>query len=183
MEQNGHKWFPEARFGMFIHWGLYSVAGGCWKGVHVPWVSEWLMRKCKVPICEYETLAGEFNPVDFNADEWARTAAEAGMKYMVVTAKHHDGFCMYKTAYDSYNIVDATPFGRDPMKELAASCKKYGVKLGFYYSQDQDWHEKGATGNTWDFAAEDQNPEAFQAYLERKVKPQIRELLTNYGEI
>ena len=183
MDQAGHKWFPEARFGMFIHWGLYSLAGGSWKGMHVPWVSEWLMRKCKVPIREYETLTKEFNPVDFNADEWVRAARDAGMKYMVVTAKHHDGFCMYKTAYDSYNIVDATAFGRDPMKELAESCRKYGVKLGFYYSQDQDWHEKGATGNTWDFAESDQNPEAFQAYLERKVKPQVRELLTNYGEI
>lgn len=177
------KWFEDARFGMFIHWGLYSLTGGSWKGMHVPWVAEWIMRKFKIPIREYEALAREFDPVDFNADEWAKAAAGAGMKYMVITAKHHDGFAMYHSACDKFNIVDSTPFGRDPMAELAESCRKYGLKLGFYYSQDQDWHEEGATGNTWDFPESSRNPEAFQAYLDRKVKPQVRELLTNYGDI
>ena len=176
-------WFDKARFGMFVHWGLYALPGGVWQGMDIPWVSEWLMRKFKIPIIQYEKLAARFKAEKFNAGHWAETAAEAGMKYMVVTAKHHDGFSMFKTAYDHYNIADATPFGKDPMLELAPACRRAGIRLGFYYSQDQDWHEKGATGNTWDFRAEDQNPAAFQAYLDRKVKPQLRELLTNYGEV
>ncbi|MBO4633286.1 MAG: alpha-L-fucosidase [Lentisphaeria bacterium] len=176
-------WFDEARFGMFVHWGLYAVTGGIWQGMDVPWVSEWLMRKFKIPIPQYEQLAARFKAEKFNAELWAETARDAGMKYMIVTSKHHDGFSMFKTAYDRYNVVDSTPFGKDPMLELARACRQAGIRLGFYYSQDQDWHEKGATGNTWDFREEDQNPAAFQAYLDRKVKPQVRELLTQYGDV
>lgn len=178
-----NEWFPEARFGMFVHWGLYSVAAGQWKGMDVPWVAEWMMRKFAVPVAEYEQLAKQFKAEKFNAEEWICTLAHAGMKYIVITAKHHDGFAMFHSRYDKYNIVDATPFGRDPMKEIAAACEKYGIRLGFYYSQDQDWHEAGASGNTWDFAPETKTPEAFQKYLDTKVKTQLRELLTNYGKI
>ena len=181
MENNLTQWLTQARFGMFIHWGLYSLAGGNWKGVDTPWVAEWLMRKHKVPVRDYETLAARFNPVKFDARAWARTAAEAGMKYMVVTSKHHDGFALFHSRADRFNIVDATPFGRDPLAELAEACRDAGIRLGFYYSQDQDWHEAGATGNTWDFP--EKTPAAFAAYLESKVKPQLRELLTNYGDV
>ena len=141
------NWFENARFGMFIHWGLYAVPGGQWDGMDVPWVSEWVMNKFRIPIKEYEKLAAQFNPVKFNADQWVARIRDAGMKYLVFTAKHHDGFAMFHSTYDKYNVVDATPFGRDVLAELAAACKKYGIKLGCYYSQDQDWHEADASGN------------------------------------
>lgn len=175
--------FNELRYGMFIHWGVYSVFGGEYKGMTVPWVAEWIMNKFHIPVAEYTAAAANFNPVNFNADEWVRKACDAGMKYIIFTAKHHDGFCMFKSTYDNYNIVDATPFKRDVVRELADACRKYGLKLGCYYSQDLDWHEEGATGNVWDFKAENKTPEAFQKYLDTKVKHQLRELLTNYGEL
>jgi len=112
-----------------------------------------------------------------------RTAAEAGMKYMVITSKHHDGFAMFDSSWDDYNIVKATPFRRDPLKELAEAAQKYGVRLGFYYSHEQDWYEPGAYGNFWDFTKEQRSPEAFDAYLNGKVRHQVRELLTNYGPV
>ncbi len=174
-------WFTDAKFGMFIHWGLYAVPGGTWKGIDTPWVSEWIMRKLKIPVGEYEQLAKEFNPVKFDAAEWVKTAKDAGMKYMVITSKHHDGFAMFHSKYDKFNIVDATPFKRDPLKELAEECRKAGIRLGFYYSQDQDWHEAGASGNDWDF--KNKTEEAFAEYLEKKVKFQLKELLTNYGDV
>lgn len=174
-------WFEIARFGMFIHWGLYAIPGGKWKGMETPWVSEWVMHRYRVPKAEYEKLAKKFNPIHFDAEKWVKAAADAGMKYMIFTAKHHDGFAMFHSKCDPYNIVDASPFKRDVVGELAEACKKYGLRLGLYYSQDQDWHEEGASGNTWDFPPT--NKEKFEAYLERKVKPQLRELLTNYGKI
>ncbi len=137
------------------------------------------MRLAEISVKDYETLADRFNPVDFDADAIVRLAREAGMKYVVITAKHHDGFAMFKSAVSNFNIVDATPFGRDPIKELADACKREGLKLGFYYSQFQDWHEIDAAGNTWDFPV----PGNFDRYLEEKALPQIRELLTNYGPI
>lgn len=174
-------WLTQARFGMFVHWGLYSLTGGTWKGADTPWVAEWVMRKHKVPVREYEALAGRFNPVKFDARKWAEAAVDAGMKYLVVTSKHHDGFALFHSRASGFNIVDATPFKRDPLAELAEACRDVGLKLGFYYSQDQDWHEPGGSGNSWDFP--EKTPEAFVAYLENKVKPQLRELLTNYGDV
>ena len=109
------------------------------------------MNRGKIPVAEYRAFAKEFNPVKFNADEWVRTAKDAGMKYIVITSKHHDGFAMFDSKASDWNIVKATPFGRDPLKELAAACKKYGLKLGFYYSQAQDWNNGGsAAGGKWD---------------------------------
>jgi len=175
------RWLKEAKFGMVIHWGLYSIPAGTWNGIDIPWVSEWLMRKLKIPVCEYEKLASQFNPVKFNARKWVRTAVDAGMKYIVITAKHHDGFALFHSKCDRFNIVDSTPFGKDPLAELAEECRKAGIRLGFYYSQDQDWHEAGASGNTWDFP--NKTDEAFVQYLGSKVKPQVRELLTNYGDV
>ena len=121
------------------------------------------MRKFRIPRTEYRKLAADFNPTGFDADLWMCTAAEAGMKYMVITSKHHDGFAMFDSSWDDYNIVKATSFGRDPLKELAEAGKKYGVRLGFYYSHEQDWYEKGAYGNFWDFTKEERTPEAFDA--------------------
>lgn len=175
-----HRWYQEAKFAMFIHWGLYSKQGGIWEGEHHYGISEWLMKRGEIPVEDYETIADGFNPVNFDADAIAQLAVDAGMKYIVITSKHHDGFAMFHSKVSEYNIVDATPFGRDIIKELADACKRYGLKLGFYYSQSQDWHEKNAMGNTWDFKEEELD---FQKYLHEKAIPQVKEILTNYGDI
>lgn len=189
-------WWREARFGMFIHWGLYAVPAGTWKGQEMPEIGEWVMSKYRIPILKYAKLTESFNPVKFDADQWVQVAKQAGMRYMMFTAKHHDGFAMFKSESDPYNIVDATPFHRDPVGELAAACQKHGLKFGFYYSQALDWHEPDAGGtepggepnvggmswgNNWDFP--DHASKRFDRYFEKKVKPQLRELLTKYGPI
>ena len=173
-------WWREARFGMFIHWGLYAVPAGVWKGRKIPGIGEWIMHRARIPVKEYEPLAKKFNPVKFNAKEWVRVAKDAGMKWIVITAKHHDGFCMFETKLTDYNIVKATPFKRDPLKELAEACKEEGIRLGFYYSQTLDWHHPDGVGNDWDY---DPNEKNFSRYFEEYVKPQVRELLTNYGPV
>jgi len=175
------QWWRQARFGMFIHWGLYAVPAGEWKGKPIPGIGEWIMNRARIPVAEYEQLARQFNPVKFNAEEWVRLAKDAGMKYIVITSKHHDGFAMYGSKASSYNIVDATPFKRDPMKELAAACRKAGIRLCFYYSHAQDWHERDGAGNDWDFPPDPQKN--FAKYFEEKAKPQVRELLANYGPL
>ena len=176
------KWWREARFGMFIHWGIYSVPAGTWQGKQVPGIGEWIMNRGKIPVADYAKFAGEFNPVKFDADAWVRLAKEAGMKYIVITSKHHDGFAMFKSAASPYNIFDATPFKRDPLKELAAACRQHGVKLGFYYSQAQDWHHRGgaASGGQWDKPAQEGD---MDAYLRDIAVPQVKEILTNYGPV
>lgn len=171
--------FDDTKFGMFIHWGLYALPAGEWKGQYVRGIGEWIMFRARIPVKEYEQLATRFNPVRFNADEWAQLAKDAGMRYLVITSKHHDGFAMYGSRASKYNIVDATPYGKDPMKDLSAACSKRGIGFGFYYSQDQDWHEPNGRGNDWDFPAQRQP----QAYLENKVLPQVKELLTGYGKL
>src|SRR5579872_1209240 len=118
------KWFREARFGLFIHWGLYSIPAGEWKGEQIPRLGEWIMNTAKIPVAEYEKLATQFNPVKFNADAWAQLAVDSGMKYVVITSKHHDGFAMYHSTVSKYNVVDATPFKRDVIKELSAACAR-----------------------------------------------------------
>lgn len=174
----GQVWWKTAKFGMFIHWGLYSHLAGEWKGTPTPGVGEWIMKNSEIPVEEYEEIAREFNPVNFDADEWVQLAKDAGMKYLVITAKHHDGFAMYHSKCSPYNIVDATPFHRDPMAELADACQKADIKLCFYYSQAQDWHDPNGYG----IGAPDEEKD-FRQYFEQKCKPQIRELLTQYGEI
>ncbi len=164
------EWWRDARFGMFIHWGPYAVFGGEYKGQIVHGGAEWIMYTLKIPVKEYEARAKTFNPVDFDADKWVKTAKEAGMKYIVITSKHHDGFCMWHTKLTDYNIVDYTPFGRDVLKELSQACKKEGMKLGFYYSI-MDWHNPLAHGDS------------FPKYREEYMKPQLKELLTNYGDV
>jgi alpha-L-fucosidase len=175
------QWFREAKFGLFIHWGLYAVPAGEWKGQPVAGVGEWIMNYAKIPVKEYEQLAAQFNPVKFDAEEWVKMAEDAGMKYIVITSKHHDGFAMYGSKVSKYNIVDATPFKCDPIKELAKACARHGIKLGFYYSQAQDWHEPNGAGNTWDFGPDDQKD--FDQYLREKAEPQLKELLTGYGPV
>jgi alpha-L-fucosidase len=181
-------WWRQARFGMFIHWGLYSIPAGTWNGKPVPGIGEWIMNMGSIPVADYEALASKFNPTAFSAHGIVALAKSAGMKYIVITAKHHDGFAMFDSKADPFNIVAATPFHRDPIRELAEECRKQGIKLGFYYSQDQDWTAPGGaaykTGNHdlpshhWDPAQDGD----FATYLHTKAIPQLKELLSNYGE-
>jgi len=177
------EWFRHDKFGLFIHWGLYSIPAGYWKGQRSPGIGEWIMNRMKIPATEYAQLATQFNPVKFDADAFAQLAVDAGMKYVVITSKHHDGFALFRSAASPYNVVDATPFKRDIIKELSAACARHGLRFGVYYSQSQDWHERGGAGNNWDFpsnAVKDKDG-SFDLYLRQKVEPQLRELLTNYG--
>ncbi len=173
-------WWREAKFGMFIHWGVYAIPAGVWKGEHIPGIGEWIMLRAEIPIAEYEKLAPQFNPVKYDADEIVKLAKAAGQKYIVLTSKHHDGFCMYGSAETDYNIVDATPYGKDILKDLADACAREGLKLGLYYSQTQDWHHSDGFGNTWDFNEDEQD---FADYIDNYVKPQVREILSDYGPI
>ena len=174
-------WWREARFGMFIHWGIYAVPAGIWKGKDVPGIGEWIMSRARIPVPEYEKLANDFNPVKFNAREWVKVAKDAGMKYLVITSKHHDGFAMFDSKCSDYDIADATPWGKDPLKALARECAKAGIKLGFYYSQSQDWHDPNGMGNYWYY--KDEKKKDFDKYLKHKCIPQLTELLTDYGPI
>ena len=174
------SWLRDSRFAMFIHWGLYSELAGEWGGKRYFGIAEWIMKRAEIPVADYEQVAGRFNPTGFDALEWVRLAKAAGMRHIMITAKHHDGFALFKSAVSLFNIVDATPFGRDPLRELADACRAEGLRLGFYYSQTQDWHERDAVGNTWDFPAEGGD---FQRYLRTKAIPQIEELLTHYGPV
>lgn len=174
-------WFREAKFGMFIHWGLYAVPAGTYEGKQIGGIGEWIMHNGKIPVDIYAKYAEQFNPVKFNAEEWVKIAKNAGMKYIVITSKHHDGFAMFKSEASQYNIVDATPYKKDPLKDLAEACKKEGIKLGFYYSQAQDWHHKGgaAMGGHWDKEKQDGS---MDEYIDKIAVPQVREILSNYGE-
>ena len=172
-------WWREARFGMFIHWGVYSVPAGFYQGNPVPGIGEWIMCTGKIPMSEYQKFAQNYNPTNYNAEEWVRLAKAAGMKYIVITAKHHDGFANFATKASPWNIVQATPYGQDILKPLATACRKYGMKLGFYYSQAQDWNNGGSEcAGTWD-PAQKQN---MDDYIDRIAVPQMKELLSNYGE-
>lgn len=173
-------WLAHSRFAMFCHWGLYAELAGRWRGRTYYGISEWIMHRAQIPIAEYEQVARRFNPVDFDAGEWVALAKAAGMRHLMITAKHHDGFAMFRSRVSPYNIVDATPFGRDPMAELSAACAEQGLRFGFYYSQTADWHELDAVGNSWDTPPADRD---FQRYLRTKAIPQLEELLTGYGPI
>lgn len=174
------EWWRAARFGLFIHWGLYAIPAGHWQGRAIPGIGEWIMLRARIPVREYEQLASRFNPTNFDADKWVQYAKGAGQKYLTITAKHHDGFCMFDSQVTDYTIVAATPFKRDPLKELAEACQRHGIRLCFYYSQTQDWHHPNGDGNDWDYV---ESSKDFEAYLEAYVKPQVTELLSNYGPI
>lgn len=189
------EWFKEAQYGMMVHWGLYSLLAGEWKGQRSGNYSEWIQAHCNIKNSEYSKLANAFNPVFFDAGEWVRFARDCGMKYFVVTTKHHDGFAMFHSKVDRFNVVDATPFGRDVVAELGEACYKYGLKMGVYYSQDLDWHEEHGGGyksnhipcsgtawcNNWDFP--DDNNKNYDICFQNKIYPQVEELLKNYGEL
>jgi alpha-L-fucosidase len=181
-KQNDPKmqWWKDAKFGMFIHWGIYSVPSGKWGETTT--YGEWIMHTAKIPRAEYGALAQKFNPTKFNAEEWVKLAKDAGQKYIVITSKHHDGFAMFGSKADPYNIVDATPFKRDILKELAEACRKEGMKLGFYYSQAQDWYHPGGavSGNVeWD----ETHKGDMNKYIDEIAIPQVKEILANYGDV
>ncbi|HET7697790.1 MAG TPA: alpha-L-fucosidase [Vicinamibacterales bacterium] len=166
------EWFQDARFGLFVHWGVYSVLGD----------GEWVMNNKNIPVSDYEKLPALFNPIDFDAAEWVAMAKAAGMKYITITSKHHDGFAMFDSKVSDYNIVARTPYKKDPMKALAEEARRQGLKLFFYYSQ-LDWHHpdyypRGRTGQN----AGRPDKGDFQKYLDY-MDAQLRELLTTYGEI
>ncbi len=191
------QWWREARFGMFVHWGVYSYLGGIWQGQPVKGYAEHIQRRFRIPISVYrEQVAANFNPTNFNADEWIKAAKNAGMGYIIITAKHHDGFAMYESKVSDYNVVKATPFKRDPMKELRAACKKYGLRFGFYYSQAWDWGDPNAPGNDWDYEnpggdrglhggstwweSEPELLDKVRKYVDGKAIPQLLELIREY---
>lgn len=188
------EWFKNAQFGMMVHFGLYSLLGGEYRGKRVESYAEWIQSYFAIPNKEYERLAGIFNPIYFDAEEWIKLAKSCGMKYFVITSKHHEGFALYRSRADKFNSVDATPFGRDIIYELAQACYKYGLKFGIYYSQELDWHHPHGGGytnkgkaagvswdNSWDFP--DRSRKNFNVCFEEKIKPQVEELLKGYGEL
>jgi alpha-L-fucosidase len=199
------KWWREARFGMFIHWGVYAVPAGIHNGQKINRIGEWIMNRGKISVADYKLYAKQFNPVKYNADEWVRMAKDAGMKYIVITAKHHDGFALFDSKVTDWDVVDATPYGKDILKPLAEACRKQGIKLGFYYSHAQDWCNPGGAAarkvatEGWanpDSAAIDnytatheghwdpiQTSKPMSDYINNIAVPQVKEILTNYGDI
>lgn len=200
------KWWREARFGMFIHWGVYAQWGGVYHGHNqARGGAEWIMNRSKIPVAEYKERAKSFNPVQYDPELWVKLAKDAGMKYIVITAKHHDGFALFNSKASNWDITDATDYGKDLLKPLADACKKHGVKLGFYYSQAQDWGNAGGSvarkemregwpnpdsanvdaytkvhNGHWDPV---QETRSFAQYIDEVAVPQVKELMTNYGEI
>jgi len=173
------SWWREARLGLFIHWGLYAIPAGVWHGKRVPYTGEWVMWREKIPFATYSRLARRFHPRHWDAAGIVRLAKEAGMGYLVITAKHHDGFAMYRSDASPYNVVDATPWHHDPLADLARECRRGGIRLCFYYSQDLDWQHPDGAWNDWDYPGK-KDPDR---YLREKVFPQLTELLTRYGPI
>lgn len=199
------EWWREARLGMFIHWGVYAVPAGHYNGHAINRIGEWIMNRGKIPVAEYQQFAKQFNPVKYDPDAWVKMAKDAGMKYIVITAKHHDGFALFKSNASKWNMVDATPYGKDLLKPLAEACRKHGIKLGFYYSHAQDWTNPGgaaarkvasegwanpdsaaidaytaAHSGHWDPA---QTTATMAQYIDKVAVPQVKELLTNYGDV
>lgn len=177
-DQQKMQWWRDARFGLFIHWGLYSVPAGEWNGNTS--YGEWIRSTAQIPLAMYDKFISQFNPTEFNADNWVRMAKDAGMKYLVITTKHHDGFALWPTATTDFNVMN-TPFKRDPLKELADACNKYGVQLCFYYSI-MDWHHPDyLPRRDWesDRSTEGADFSRYVAYM----KEQLKELLTKYGKI
>jgi len=189
------EWHKEAKFGMFVHWGVYSLLAGEWKGEVATGYSEHILRSLQIPLAEYASeVAANFNPTQFNADEWIRLCKAAGMKYFVITAKHHDGLAMWPSDVNEWDIADATPFDRDPLMELRDACKKYDIHFGFYYSQAQDWSHPGGQRNTWDFPGNPtqrkpgwyEDPKfanhiaRSEQYIKEKSIPQLLEIVERY---
>ena len=200
------QWWREARFGLFIHWGPYCVFGGVYNGHEQRrGGAEWIMNRSKIPVAEYQKYAATFNPVKYDPESWVLLAKQAGMKYIIITAKHHDGFAMFKSDASKFNIVDFTPYGKDVLDALANACRKHNMKLGFYYSQAQDWNNPGgsvarkvasegwlnpdsakidaftaANKGHWDAA---QMTRSMDDYMDQVAIPQVKELMTKYGDV
>ncbi len=200
------SWWHEAKFGMFIHWGVYSMYGGVYNGYHQAFGdAAWIENRCKIPVAEYREHAKDFNPTNYDPEAWVKLAKEAGMKYLIITAKHHDGFALFDSKASDWDVVDATKYGKDLLKPLVKACHENGIKLGFYYSQANDWTNPGGTvarrpmeqgwpnpdsaridqytlkhNGSWDPI---QETSTFDEYVDRVAVPQVKELLTNYGEV
>ncbi|NDC77107.1 MAG: alpha-L-fucosidase [Chitinophagia bacterium] len=172
------SWWRDATFGMFIHWGAYAVPAGIHNGKDVKGIGEWIMHNGKIPIPEYEAYVKQFNPTSFDAKEWVRIAKDAGMKYIVITSKHHDGFCLWDSKVTQYDIMDAAPFKRDILQELADACKGSGVRLCFYHSI-MDWHQPDAESKKGYAHQNTPNPD-WARYRETYLKPQLAELIAKY---
>ena len=175
-------WWREARFGMFIHWGVYAVPAGIHRGEKIPGIGEWIMFHGEIPLAEYREYAAQFNPVKYDPDAWVQLAKQAGMKYIVITAKHHDGFALFDTKASDWNVIEATPYGKDLLAPLVEACERHGMRLGFYYSEGNDWYHPGGIVRRkqyWD----DEQAGDFDAYLDDVAVPQVRELLSNYGDV
>ena len=187
-ERRLDQWFRDAKFGAFIHFGVYSTLEGEYKGRGSDFrYSEWIQVSAKIPANEYHGIAAQFNPVDFDAEAWVKVFKDAGMRYVVITSKHHDGFALFKSEVSNYNIVDYTPFKRDIIKELSEACHKNGLKFGVYYSQAQDWDEPNAPFLNKKASAFDLHPELpedfepdMDSYIMGKSLPQVEELVKNY---
>ncbi|WP_019026059.1 alpha-L-fucosidase [Colwellia piezophila] len=175
------QWMIDDKYSMFIHWGLYSQMAGKWQNKTYYGIGEWLMHMANIPTNEYKAYAKNFNPEKFDADTFAKLAKDSGISLIVITAKHHEGFAMFDSAVSDFTITKATSFKRDPLKELALACKKYGIRLGFYYSQNFDWVEPDAA--MYKGPKIKGHKRDFKRYFDNKVVPQVTELLTNYGEI
>lgn len=189
-----NSWFKNAKCGLIVHFGIYSLLGGEYKGKKMESYCEWIQSYARIGIGEYEAFAKKFNPQKFDAEALAKFAADNNFGYLIFTAKHHDGFCMFDSKYDDFNIMN-TPYKRDIIKDLAEACKKYGVRFGIYYSQDLDWHEKngggynspnlGCAGSSWcnDWDYPNKNDKDYEQYFNKKVVFQVKELCQNYGQI
>jgi alpha-L-fucosidase len=198
-------WWREARFGLFIHWGVYAVPACTYNGQRINRIGEWIMNRGKIPVDVYKQFAAQFNPVNYDPDAWVRMAKDAGMKYIVITSKHHDGFALFDSKASTWDIMDATPYKKDLLKPLAEACRKHGMKLGFYYSHAQDWVNPGgsaarkvasegwanpdsakidaytaAHSGHWDPA---QTTKTMAQYIDEVAVPQVKEILTNYGDV
>ena len=187
--------YNDLKFGMFIHWGAYSKPAGIWKGDSIPGLGEWIMYHAQIPRAEYKALCKTFNPVNFNAEDWVKLARDAGMKYIVAMAKHHDGFCLYDSKVSDYDIIDQTSFNRDAIAEIYQACLKYDIRMGLYYSHSIDWMDGGDVGlaqqlkinpdhsdkygaNLWD-----PSPVSYEEYIETKAKPQVTEIMTKFPDL
>lgn len=185
--QSRVEWWREARFGMFVHWGLYSVAAGEWNGKQIAGIGEWIQNFGKISNKDYEKLAEDFKMASYDPENWVKMAKNAGVKYIVLTTKHHEGFCLYPSDYSDFD-VEMTPYKGDPLREYVEACRKYGIKVGFYYSHRQDWREEDAAVMRNEYDGHYGKPKSavvpnLDRYIREKAIPQIKELLTKYGQI